>query len=149
MFLLCTGCGANLQPAGGKVSVDGVPVKEGTIMFCPAAGGRPAMGSIADGTFTLAFEREGDGLPPGEYKVAIVSDVWKAATGKTKAQEIEEAQMKKSGAIEQASLASSGELIHIVPPEYNDQKTTPLTQTVKKSKSPESYVFDIQTKKKR
>ncbi len=147
LAFVCAGCGSNLQPAGGQVSVDGTPVKEGTIMFYPVGGGRPATGVIADGKFTLSFEKPGDGLPPGDYKVVIVADVWKEGKGKTKAQEIEEAQAKKSGAIEQTSLATTGELTHIVPPIYNDIKTTPLKQTVATSGAAENYVFDISTKK--
>lgn len=107
------------------------------------------MGVIIDGSFSMSFERPEDGLPPGEYKVVIVADTWKESKGKSKAQEIEEEQMKKSGAIEQISLANLGELTHVVPPIYNDLKTTPLTQTVKKSSVTESYVFDIPSKKKK
>lgn len=149
LLLTVAGCGTNLQPAGGKVSVDGEPVKDGTIMFCPSGGGRPATGTISNGSFALSFDKPGDGLPPGEYKVVIVADIWKESKGKSKAQEIEEAQMKKSGAIEQTSTASLGDLIHVVPPEYNDLKTTPLSQTVKSSGTAESYVFDISSKKKK
>jgi hypothetical protein len=148
MFLACMGCGGTkLQPAGGKVSVDGAPVKDGTIMFYPIAGGRPANGVIIDGSFSLSFEKPGDGLPPGEYKVVIVADIWKEAKAKSKAQEAEEAMMKKSGSVEQTSLLAAGELIHVVPPEYNDVKTTPLTQSVKLASGAESYVYDISSKK--
>ncbi len=142
-LVVCLGCGPKLQKAGGTVTVDGKPVKEGTIMFHPVGGGRPAMGSIADGKFELAFERPGDGLPPGDYKVAIVADVWKENKAAAKAKEMEEAMMKKSGAAEQASNATAGELIHIVPPIYNDQKTTPLKQTVKGSGGVENFTFDL------
>lgn len=149
LMLLMTslGCGENLQPAGGKVAVDGTPVKEGTIMFYPVGGGRPATGVISEGQFQLSFENPGDGLPPGDYKVVIVADIWKEAKAKTKAQEIEEAQAKKSGAIEQTSSLAAGELIHVVPPIYNDIKTTPLVQKVAGTGAVENYVFDIETKK--
>ena len=142
----CVGCGSNLQPAGGQVSVSGAPVKDGTIMFYPVAGGRPATGVITEGKFQLSFERPGDGLPPGDYKVVIVSDIWKEAKTKTKAQEIEEAQAKKSGAIETTSLATTGELIHVVPPIYNDIKTTPLVQKVASTRSVANYDFDLPAK---
>ena len=147
LVTFATGCGTNLQPAGGQVSVDGTPVKDGTIMFYPVAGGRPATGVIIEGDFKLSFENPGDGLPPGDYKVVIVADIWKEAKAKTKAQEIEEAQAKKSGAIEQTSTAAAGELIHVVPPIYNDIKTTPLTQKVAASGSAENYKFDLPSKK--
>ncbi len=115
LLSVIAGCGTKLQKAGGTVKVAGSPVKEGNITFYPVAGGRPAMGSIVDGKFDLSFERPGDGLPPGDYKVVIVADIWKENKAAAKAKEIEEAMMKKSGAAEQSSNATLGELIHIVP----------------------------------
>lgn len=148
VILTLTGCGSKLQPAGGKVLVDGNPVKEGTVMFCPVAKGRPATARIMeDGSFTLSFERPGDGLPPGEYKVVIVADIWKEGQ-KTAAQAYDEANLKRQG-IQEASTNAGGILIHVVPPEYNDITTTPLTQTVARSSEPQHFVFDIQSKKKR
>jgi hypothetical protein len=147
-LLACAGCGARLQPAGGKVLVNGVPVREGTVMFYPVNGGRPATARIMeDGSFTLAYQRPGDGLPPGEYKVAIVADVWKEGR-KTREQIYDEANMKRQG-IADASTLSGGTLIHVVPPEYNDIGTTPLTQTVASSGSAQEFVFDIPYKGKK
>jgi len=141
------GCGSKLQKAGGKVLVDGVPVKEGTIMFYPTNKGRPATASIAgDGSFTLSFGQPDDGLPPGEYKVVIVADIWKESKVKTKAQLDDEAMMKKNGVVGETSLLARGELIHVVPPEYNTIESTPLTQTVVSSSDPPHYVFDIPSK---
>ncbi len=76
----------------------------------------------------------------------IVADIWKESKTKTRAQEIEEAQAKKSGAIEQTISATAGELIHVVPPIYNDIKTTPLVQKVGGSGAVENYVYNIETK---
>ena len=150
ILITLVGCGPSLQPAGGKVLVDGVPVKDGTIMFYPTAGGRAATATIVeDGSFTLSFERPGDGLPAGDYKVVITADVWKKSEAKTKQQELEEAQMKKQGIDDPDSIMAGGILTHIVPPEYNDIKTTPLTQTVASSSEPQNYVFDIPSKNKK
>ncbi len=143
------GCGVKLQPAGGKVLVDGNPVKEGTIMFCPTQKGRPATARIMeDGSFTLSFERPGDGLPAGDYRVVIVADIWKEGK-KTKLQEYDEANMKRQGIVGEPSVLASGTLIHVVPPEYNDIATTPLTQTVASSSAPQHFVFDISSKGKK
>jgi hypothetical protein len=148
LLVACVGCGVKLQPAGGKVLVDGKPVQEGTIMFCPTAKGRPATARILeDGSFTLSFEKPGDGLPLGDYRVVIVADVWKEGK-KTKAQELDEANMKRQGIIDTSTL-TGGTLIHVVPPEYNDITTTPLTQTVSSSSTPQHFVFDIHTKNKK
>lgn len=146
-LLACAGCGTRLQPAGGKVLVDGVPVREGTVMFYPVGGGRPATARIVeDGSFTLSYERPGDGLPAGEYKVAVVADVWKEGR-KTREQEYDEANLRRQGIVDTSAL-TGGTLIHVVPPEYNDISTTPLTQTVAGSGLPQQFVFDIPSKKK-
>jgi len=142
------GCGSRLQPAGGKILVDGTPVKEGTVMFCPVNKGRPATARIMeDGSFTLSFERPGDGLPPGEYRVVIIADIWKEGQ-KTAAQTYDEANLKRQG-IQDTSTNAGGILIHVVPPEYNDIATTPLTQTVASSSEPQHFVYDIPSKKKK
>jgi hypothetical protein len=141
----CVGCGTRLQPAGGKVLVDGKPVKGGTIMFYPVNKGRPASARILeDGSFALSYERPDDGLPVGDYKVVIVSDVWKEGK-KSRKQEYDEANMKRQGIVDTSAL-SGGTLTHIVPPVYNDITTTPLTQTVASSGSAQQYVYDIPSK---
>jgi hypothetical protein len=146
---LFSGCGKTIQPAGGKVLVDGVPVKDGAVTFYPVQPGRPASASVMeDGTFTLSFDSPNDGLPPGDYKVTIVADVWKE-TVSAKQKEAMEAMLKKQGAIDDAALMSAGQLIHIVPPEYNDIATTPLKETVTVSSEPLEFIFDIPSKKKR
>lgn len=147
ILVAIVGCGTRLQPAGGKVLVDGNPVKEGTIMFYPTSKGRPATARIMeDGSFTLSFERPGDGLPVGEYRVVIVADIWKEGK-KSAAQAYDEANMKRQGIVDTSTL-TGGILIHVVPPEYNDITTTPLTQTVTRSSEPQHFVFDIPSKKK-
>jgi hypothetical protein len=151
-LLAALGCGSNYQKAGGTVSVDGAPVKcGGTVMFCPTQGGRPATGALApDGKFALSSAQEGDGLPPGEYKVVIVADIWKEAKTKTAAQLQEEAAAKKSGAIDDGSTSANagGVLVHVVPREYNDISTTPLKLTVARSGHELHFEIDIPTKKK-
>ena len=67
---------------------------------------------------------------------------------KTAAQEYDEANLKRQG-IQDTSTNAGGILIHVVPPEYNDVTTTPLTQTVAISSSPQHFVFDISSKKKK
>jgi hypothetical protein len=138
------GCGPKLQKAGGVVKVDGKPIDQGTVGFYPIEPGRPSMAEVQpDGTFELSYLKPGDGLPPGEYKVTIVSDVWKVNT-QAKAQE--EALLNKMGVKDEMSMAA-GQLIHVVPVEYNTLETTPLKQTVSASSS--KFEFDIPTKKKR
>jgi hypothetical protein len=149
VLFIGAGCGKTIQPAGGKVLVDGVPVKDGAVTFYPVEPGRAASASIMeDGSFTLSFDNPNDGLPPGAYKVTIVADVWKDTVSPEQKKALE-AVLKKQGAIDDPALLSAGTLIHIVPPEYNDIATTPLRETVAKSSQPLEFVFDIPSKKKK
>jgi hypothetical protein len=53
-ILTVVGCGASLAPVTGKVTYKGEPVKGGTLLFAPAAGGIPASATVQeDGTYKL------------------------------------------------------------------------------------------------
>lgn len=148
VLTLLVGCGREMQKAIGKVSVDGVPVKDGAVTFYPEAGGRPASASIRpDGTFSLSYEKLDDGLPPGDYKVTIVADIWKETNKKE--MEAMKAAAAKQGAIEDSSMTAGGQLIHVVPPKYNTVETTPLRESVKKANSPTEFNYDIPSKEKK
>jgi len=74
---LAAGCsrdqGPSLVPVKGVVTLDGKPLSSGIVQFQPATG-QPATGEIAgDGSFTLSRNAPGDGVPPGTYRVAVVS----------------------------------------------------------------------------
>jgi hypothetical protein len=65
------GCSGNV-PLGGRVTFEdnGEPLTEGTIAF--VSGTHQARSAIdTDGKYTLGFQKEGNGLPKGEYKVYI------------------------------------------------------------------------------
>ena len=148
--LLFSGCGKPMQKAGGKVMVDGVPVKDGAVTFYPTGGGRTASASISpDGTFTLSYEKLNDGLPPGDYKVTIVADIWKESAELKRQAEAMKAAAAKQGAIEDSSITAGGQLIHVVPPIYNTIETTPLTEKVEISKKPLEFKYDIPSKEKK
>ena len=69
MFM--TGCG-NPKVSGKVMFTDGEPLTTGNIMFendqntyrCDIR---------SDGTFDMGMLRDGEGLPPGEYRVAVVA----------------------------------------------------------------------------
>lgn len=73
----CTGGGGDfeLAPTKGRVTVDGQPVKGGSITFRPVASegtmaGKPAAGEVKDdGTFVLTTHEPGDGAVVGKHKV--------------------------------------------------------------------------------
>jgi hypothetical protein len=59
-------------PVDGAVYYKGKPLVRGRVQFVPAHG-RPALGEIVDGKFTLTTDREGDGALPGRYTVVVVA----------------------------------------------------------------------------
>lgn len=76
--LLAAAClaGCSSQPelsvVKGSVTYNGQPLKFGTVMFQNVKGGQPAVGMIqADGTFTMATPKAGDGVKPGSYEVSV------------------------------------------------------------------------------
>jgi hypothetical protein len=80
--LVVVACCAVVGCAPGKVSVegkvqwaDGTPATElaGSVVMVEMKDGKPpARAAVAaDGTFNLGTEADGDGVPPGDYRVAI------------------------------------------------------------------------------
>jgi hypothetical protein len=72
--LLLSGCGSgdgvSRVPVGGEVSVDGAPMKAGTIRFIPngATTGPAAVATIKEGKFELP---QAEGPVPGSHRVEI------------------------------------------------------------------------------
>lgn len=71
---LC-GCGPNdrlkTAPVKGTVTVDGIPLRTGRIIFTPESG-RSATGVISeDGSYQLGTYDENDGAIIGRHKVAV------------------------------------------------------------------------------
>jgi hypothetical protein len=73
-LLALTGCGAYESSVSGIVTLDGNPLKSGTVVFYPVGGGgAAAYGSVqADGSYTLDTGASG-GLAAGEYVVTVVA----------------------------------------------------------------------------
>jgi hypothetical protein len=75
---LASGCGPKsdrpkLVPVSGTVSYKGQPLADGTVSFRPQKG-RAGMGKIKDGKIIEVTSYElNDGLPVGQYKVAVQS----------------------------------------------------------------------------
>jgi len=74
-IVLMSGCGGSVNPkVTGKITLAGVPVKQGTVMFVPEGNGQPATGELtADGSFTMYTTNLGDGVAPGKYLVSITA----------------------------------------------------------------------------
>lgn len=79
--LAALGCGSggNLAPVTGKVTANGQPVTEGTLLFSPigGAGGEGAIPATAevkpDGTFTAGTDKPGDGAAVGKHRVTYTA----------------------------------------------------------------------------
>lgn len=73
-LVLVTGCNSNppVAPVSGIVTLDGEPLKFGTVMFQHTEGGQPAVGEIqSDGTFALSTFNPGDGAIVGSHLVRV------------------------------------------------------------------------------
>lgn len=71
---LLSGCnsGPKVAPVSGKATLDGKPLKFGTVMFQQATGGQPAVGEIqSDGSFQLSTFRQGDGAIVGTHLIRV------------------------------------------------------------------------------
>ncbi len=99
-----------LRKVTGKVSYKGESAPMGRITFYPAEGaGRSASGRILDdSTYELSSFKPGDGVPPGDYTVAI--SVAKTPSG--------------------SEYGSQGRIEWFIPEQYANRETTPLTVTV-------------------
>lgn len=71
-LLLGSGCGKtdplNRQAVSGKITLNGEPLKAGTIEFSPVANGTSSGASISSGEYSVP---QAKGLPAGEYIVRI------------------------------------------------------------------------------
>jgi len=72
LLVVLSGCSSNQVPGSGTVKYDsGEPLQNGTVVF--KTGQHQYTGEIGtDGTFQLGGLKDGDGLPPGTYKVAVL-----------------------------------------------------------------------------
>jgi len=60
------GCSNNVKVTGVVSYEDGSPVKDGEVYL---DGNVLARGTIKDGAFSLGLKKDGEGVPPGTYKV--------------------------------------------------------------------------------
>ena len=72
--LVFAGCGGGPQLAevAGAVTLDGTPLKFGSVVFQHVEGGQPARADIApDGSFQLSTFRQNDGARVGKNRVQV------------------------------------------------------------------------------
>jgi hypothetical protein len=108
-LLAAAGCGGPADPferfpAEGAVTLDGAPLKAGTILFVPEKEGAASTADVKEGAFRLA---KSEGLSPGPYRVEVYSV---RPTGK-----------KVPGGDDPQTLVD--ETVNVVPRHYNVQST--------------------------
>lgn len=118
----CLGCGSSgpeLAPVTGTVSIDGTPLKKGTIVF-ESEGNRPANGRIEDGKIVeVTTFNKGDGVPVGSHKVAVFA--------------LEETSTVETSDPSQPTATGSnymGTGKSLIPDKYNNPDTSGLTAEV-------------------
>lgn len=77
LVLSVTGCGGSDRPplveASGVLTVDGKTIEGASVSIISVEGGRPSSAiTDAEGRFDLKSYSDADGVPAGEYKVAVV-----------------------------------------------------------------------------
>src|SRR5262245_40857070 len=126
-LLACSGCGDGKVVVRGTVTVDGQPIKEGSISLEPADGQGPTTGGmIQAGKYELAGEAA---VIPGEKIVRIVG-------------------LRETGKMVPAGPpAPKGtmipELVQCVPPRYNDQSKLRVEVT---AGQPNTHDFPLDSK---
>jgi len=90
-ILLISGCGGDGRPVtvpvSGKIILDGAPVAGASVMFLPENGGRPGLGVTNEsGIYHLSsYGEKNDGVPVGQYSVAVTKHGGAAASAPTPA----------------------------------------------------------------
>ena len=136
-FLMCSGCNSDTPQVGtvsGRITVAGPPVPAGRIVFYPAHG-RAAMGtSGGNGRYELTTFKPGDGALVDSHVVTIKATRTSGSSGPQTFTEESQGVPFQRGTTE-----------WVVPPEYTDRSTTPLTAEVKAGRN--TINFDLATVK--
>lgn len=100
-------------PVTGVVSFDGKPLSGATVMFNPAAGNGHGSIALTDATgrYKLTTFKPGDGVVPGDYKVAITK-------------------IELGGSASDSPTAVAPDPKNVLPTKYADDSTSGITATV-------------------
>ena len=118
-FSGCGGSRLGTVPVKGKVTINGQPVKKGTVFFQPvdAAKGRPARSGIKpDGSYAASSLDNDQAIGPGEYKVLLMPPAMEVGSPAGKAS---------------------------IPQKYRDANTSGLTITVPYGGGPITYDIEM------
>jgi hypothetical protein len=120
-LVLAGGCSrANVGHLAGRVTLDGQPMREGTIVFQDLTRGISVNATLQpDGTY-VARTYDRDGLPPGSYQVAITPR--KFGDGQTP--------------LVEAPPTQAAPPVTAIPAKYQDVATSGLTATIQAGSNP-------------
>ncbi len=126
-LVFVTACsGPDIGQVSGKVTVNGKPLGNAHINFSSPDQKVSVNANLnEDGTYVIKTY-EHDGLPPGDYQVAVKSGTFG---------------YEETPLVGQAPPASARPTVHI-PPKYAYPKTSGLTATVQRGKN-KSFDFDL------
>jgi len=135
---LAAGCGSSdhlpLAKVHGQVTVDGQPIKAGTIIF-EVSGARSARGNIVDGAITeVTTYNPGDGVPLGTARVAV------HATEVASSVETQSPQTPDVAGKPDAGYMGAG-AVSLIPSRYNNPATSELTVEI--TKGDNEVTFDL------
>ena len=121
LLTLAGGCSrAEVGSVAGKVTLDGQPVPEGTVVFQDTARGISVNASLQpDGTY-VARTYDKAGLPPGSYQVAVAPRT--IGSGETP--------------LVEAPATATPPPVTAIPAKYHNPATSGLTATVKAGSNP-------------
>lgn len=129
--VMLMGCGGDSRVfVVGKVTLDGVPLPRGKILFRPTSGGIPSSGAyIRDGVYRVDSH---GGLLPGQYEVRILAD------------KVLPSYVAANGAPESDYAWDRAPKRSIIPRRYNEEST--LTVTLSASERNVSCDFELTNK---
>lgn len=133
LFLGVGGCGGEPQPPGGtlslKISFDGNPVPENSVVYVEGLGSAAKLERAADGTYVA---NDGDGnlreLPVGEYRVAVAPP---AATPLTP----EESEKLMLSGDPEPDLGAELRANFPVPEKFHSTSSSPVTVQIKEGEN--------------
>jgi hypothetical protein len=117
------GCGSSdgrshVAPVKGKVTYKGEPLKTGSIIFVPDAGGKTAAADITpEGEYVLGSYEATDGAIPGKHRVMIIALTSPGGTG------LPEDTIKLKGGAQAP--------VNVIPERFADDKKSGLVAEVK------------------
>ena len=117
------GCGSNdgrahVVPVKGKVTFKGEPLRTGSIVFVPDAGGKTAAADISrEGEYVLGSYEATDGAIPGKHRIMIIALTAPGGTG------LPEDTIKLKGGADSP--------VSILPERFSDDKKSKLIADVK------------------